>query len=250
MKISIITVVYNGAATIEQTIQSVLSQNYRDIEYIIIDGASKDGTLQIVENYKHRLAKFVSEPDRGIYDAMNKGLKAATGDVIGFLNSDDIYADDTIIRQVADTFIQSDVDACYADLVYVDKDNLNKIIRYWKSCEYRDGLFEKGWMPAHPTFFVRKKVYDQYGGFDLDYRLQSDFDLTMRFLKIHKIKSMYIPKIFVTMRIGGESNRKISNVIKGNLESYRACKKNGVAVGPFFILRKIFSRLPQFYLRP
>lgn len=250
MKISIITVVYNGATTIEQTIQSILSQTHKDIEYIIVDGASKDGTLAVIEKYKDRISKFISEPDRGIYDAMNKGIKLATGDVIGMLNADDIYTDDTIIEQVADAFKQPDIDACYADLVYVDQNDLAKVIRYWKSCDYRDGLFERGWMPAHPTFFVRKKIYDQHGYFDLDFRLQSDFDLTMRFLRIHKIKSVYIPKIFVTMRIGGASNRGIKNIIKGNLESYRSCKKNGLPVGPLFIVKKILSRFPQFFSRP
>lgn len=249
MKISIITVSYNSAATIEDAIMSVASQTYHDVEHIIIDGSSTDGTLEIINRHKDKISKFVSEPDEGIYDAMNKGLRLAGGDVIGFLNADDIYADNLVLQKVASVFDDSVVDACYADLVYVSKDNLNKVIRYWKSGGYQEGLFRRGWMPAHPTFFVRKAVYDKYGGFDLDFKFQSDFDLTMRFLDVHRIKSVYIPEIFVKMRMGGATNRSILNIIKGNIEAYRACKKNGLNVNLFFIVRKILSRTPQFFSR-
>jgi len=249
MKISIITVSYNSAATIEDTIMSVAAQTYQDVEYIVIDGGSTDGTLEVINRHKSRISKFVSERDRGIYDAMNKGIGLATGDVIGFLNADDIYADNLILGKVASVFDNSAADACYADLVYVSKDDLNKVIRYWKSREYRNGLFRGGWMPAHPTFFVRKTVYDKYGGFDLDFKFQSDFDLTMRFLEVYKIKSVYIPEIFVKMRIGGATNRRLLNIIKGNIEAYRACKKNGLNVSPFFIVAKVLSRIPQFFSR-
>ncbi len=247
MKISIITVVYNSAATIEDTIMSVAAQTYQDVEHIVVDGASTDGTLSVIHRHMDKIKRFISEPDKGIYDAMNKGIRLATGDVIGFLNADDIYADNSVFEKAAEVFADSSVDACYADLVYVSYNNLNRVIRYWKSQKYRDGLFKRGWMPAHPTFFARKGVYDKYGGFDLDFKFQSDFDLTMRFLEVYKIKAVYIPEIFVKMRIGGATNRSLLNIIKGNIEAYQACKKNGLNVSPFFVVRKILSRIPQFF---
>ncbi|MDO9241232.1 MAG: glycosyltransferase family 2 protein [Methylicorpusculum sp.] len=250
MKISIVTVVFNAINTIEDTIQSVASQTYSNIEHIVVDGASTDGTLSILNRHHNKLAQLVSEPDSGIYDAMNKGIDMATGDIIGTLNADDFYCDDTVLCQVAETFSDPAVDACFADLVYVDRLDPAKIIRYWKSGDYKDGLIERGWMPAHPTFFVRRSIYEKFGTFDLDFPRQSDFELTMRFLAIHQIKSQYVPKIWIKMRMGGISNNSISGVIKGNLEAYRACRKHGINVGVFFIPRKIFSRLPQFFKKP
>lgn len=250
MKISIVTVCYNSVETIEDTILSVASQGHRHIEHIIVDGASTDGTLEIIQKYQDRLARFVSEPDNGIYDAMNKGIALASGEVVGTLNSDDVYANNAVLATVAKAFRKPDVDACYGDLVYVDRYDMNKIVRYWKSRPYADGLFERGWLPAHPTFFVRRGVYRRYGGFDLDYKIQSDFELTMRLLAVHKIKSVYIPEILVKMRMGGTTNRRLLNIIKGNIESYHACKKHGLKVNPLFFVVKILSRLPQFFLRP
>lgn len=249
IKISIITVSYNSAATIKDTIDSVASQSYPDVEHIIIDGASRDGTMEIVKNAPS-VTRIISEPDRGIYDAMNKGLKLATGDVVGLLNADDFYADNTVLSQVAEVFKDPDVQACYADLVYVDQHDTSRIIRYWKSCDFEPGLFKRGWMPAHPTFFVRKSVYEQLGGFDLRFPRQADFELTMRFLEVNGIKSIYVPKIWIRMRVGGASNNSIRGVIKGNLEAYRACKLHSLDVGPLFIPRKIISRIPQFFTKP
>lgn len=246
--ISVITVVYNSATTIEDTLLSVASQNYPCVEHIIIDGASTDGTLQIIRRYQERLARVVSEADDGIYAAMNKGLALASGEIIGFLNADDLYADAEVLSDIARAFADPAVEACYGDLVYVDSSDLSRVVRYWKSQPYRDGLFENGWMPAHPTFYVRKWVYDQYGGFDLAYRRQSDFELTMRFLAVHKIKSAYIPKILVRMRSGGAS-RGLWHILEGNIESYRACRKHSLDVTPLFIARKILSRVPQFLRR-
>lgn len=250
MKISIITVCYNAAGTLVDTLDSVAAQTYADIEHVVVDGGSTDGTVELVKNHGQRVSNWVSEPDRGIYDAMNKGVAMATGDVVGILNADDVYADDAVLTQVADVFADPAIDACYADLVYVDQCDSSKIVRYWKSQAYEDGLFERGWMPAHPTFFVRKAVYEKFGGFDLSFPRQADFELTMRFLAIHKIKSVYVPKIWVKMRVGGVSNNSVRGVIKGNLEAYRACRKNALNVGIFFIPRKILSRLPQFFKKP
>ena len=248
MKISIITVCYNSEVTIENTLRSVATQTYPYIEHIIIDAQSSDGTMDIVNHYRARLTHVVSEPDRGMYDAMNKGLNLATGDVIGFLNSDDVFADNTVLEQVAEAFSKKGVDACYADLVYVDKENMTKVTRYWKSRPYEDGLFEKGWMPAHPTFYARRWVYEKYGKYDLAYRRQSDFELTLRFLAVHKINTIYIPKVLVRMRSGGAS-RGVWHILEGNIESYRACRKHSLNVTPLFIAKKIISRVPQFFRR-
>lgn len=250
MKISIITVCYNSAATIAQTIESVAAQHYSNVEHVIVDGGSTDATKEIVEAHAS-VARFISEPDRGIYDAMNKGLALATGDVVGFLNADDYYADDSVLAQVAETFADSAIDACYADLVYVRGDDPETVVRCWRSQDYRSGLCERGWMPAHPTFFVRRGIYEQYGGFDLAFPRQADFELTMRLLAVQGIRTRYIPKIWVKMRMGGVSNNSILGVIKGNLEAYRACRKNGFRVWmPWFIVRKVLSRVPQFFRKP
>lgn len=251
MKISVITVVFNAVETIEDTIKSVIDQDYDDIEHIIIDGGSTDGTLDVVNCYKDHLAKVVSEPDNGIYDAMNKGIELATGEITGNLNADDWYAHSGVLSQVANTFSADEgIDAVYGDIVYVTREQPHNIVRYWESGAYHDGLFEKGWMPAHPSFFVKREIYARYGKFDLDLKIQSDFELTMRLIAINRIKTRYLPGVMVKMRMGGVTNNRISNVIKGNLEAYAACRKNGLAVTPLFMVRKVLSRLPQFFRKP
>jgi glycosyltransferase involved in cell wall biosynthesis len=249
LKVSIVTVCRDSESTIEETILSVAAQKYANREHLIIDGASTDGTLEIIRRHP-RITRWLSEPDRGIYDAMNKGIALSTGDVIGLLNSDDVYVDDTVLSQVAEAFIDPQVEACFADLIYVNQHDPKRIVRYWKSCEYRTGLFEHGWMPAHPTFFVRRTVYERFGGFDRSFRRQADFELTLRLLAIHKIRSVYIPRIWVRMRMGGVSNSSIRGVIRGNIEAYQACRKNGLRVSPLFVIIKIVSRVPQFFMRP
>lgn len=250
MTITIITVVFNAVKTVEETLRSVFSQIYPDIEYIVIDGASTDGTVSLLKKSRHRIAKFISESDRGVYDGMNKGLSQAGGDIIGFLNADDVYEHQNVLKRVAEVMSDQEIDACYADLVYVDKDDPRRVVRYWKSCPYEEGLFLKGWMPAHPTFFVRRSVYERLGGFDLAYPRQADFELTMRFLHVHKIKAKYVPEIFVRMRTGGLSNSSWSGILKGNLEAHRALKKHIRKSVPFFIFRKVLSRIPQFFAKP
>ncbi len=248
-KISVITVVRNAADTIEETVRSVLAQKYPAIEHIVVDGASTDATLEILNRYRSKIAKIVSEPDRGIYDAMNKGIMLATGDVIGCLNADDVYEHPHVLDRIAGVFKDQSVEACYGDLVYVDPYDMRAVWRYWKSCDYREGLCDKGWMPAHPTFYVRRQVYERLGGFDLRYPRQADFELTMRFLEIGRVRSVYLPEILVRMRAGGFSNNSIGWVLKGNLESYRACKRHGRPVTPWFFVHKIASRIPQFLAR-
>ena len=251
MKISIITVVWNNVKTIKDTIDSVLSQTYKNIEYIVIDGGSTDGTLSLLESRRDQLSALVSEPDEGIYDAMNKGIKLAKGDVIGFLNSDDFYLNDKVISKVASEF-ERDIflDASYANLIYVDQTNTSKIIRYFKTGEFKQGLFLKGWCPAHPTFFVRKSVYERNGNFDLNYHFASDVELMMRFLEIHKIKSLYIPEVMVKMRMGGVSNRNLKNIWLANKELINSFHKNGLQVNSItFFIYKIISRLKQYIKR-
>lgn len=247
-KISVITVVYNNAATIEATILSVSSQAYPRIEHIIIDGGSTDGTLDIVHRHQEKISVCKSGPDRGMYDAMNKGLALATGDIIGFLNADDVYADPHVLEEMVQSIEKQNVDACYGDLVYVDKKNPRRIVRYWKSQSYQDGLFERGWMPAHPTFYARRWVFEKYGGYDLTYRRQSDFELTMRFLAVCRIRTVYIPRVLVFMRAGGIS-RDVWHILAGNCEAYLACRRHALDVTPFFIVQKILSRVPQFLHR-
>ncbi len=248
LKISIITVCFNGAKTLQDAISSVARQQYENKEHLIVDGGSSDETISILKKNK-TVSQWISEPDQGIYDAMNKGLALATGEVIGFLNADDIYSSDDVLQQVAAVFEDSTIDGCYADLVYVDAINTQKIIRYWKSRSFKPGMFKRGWMPPHPTFFVRKSVYEKYGRFDLDYKLAADFELTMRFMETHAINTCYVPRTWIRMRMGGATNKSIWNVIKGNVESYRACHKNGLKVSPLFPLIKVISRIPQFFSR-
>lgn len=246
MKISIITACYNAADTLSDTLDSVASQSYLDVEHIIVDGGSVDSTEEIVKKKGRRVAVWHSESDKGVYDGMNKGLLLASGDIIGFLNADDTYMHSEVLTKVAATMADPAIDACYANLVYVDRKQTNLVIRHWTSQNYMPGLFEKGWMPAHPTFFVRKSIYERLGGFNLRYRLQSDFDLALRFIGINDIKTRYIPEVWVRMRMGGMSNNSIRNVIRGNIEAYSSCRANGLKVPPWFILGKVFSRLPQF----
>jgi glycosyltransferase len=245
-KVSIITVCFNSAATIEDAIKSILMQDYKDIEHIVVDGCSTDGTLEILAKYRSQIAQCISESDNGIYDAMNKGLKLATGDVIGFLNSDDFYVDKAVIWRIAEMMMATNADCCYGDLEYVDRNNLNKTIRKWKSRPYYDGLFEKGWHPPHPTFFVKKDVFDKYGGFDLTCDIGADYELMLRFLKRYGIVSCYIPDVLVKMRIGGKSNRNLWQIIKANIECYQAWKKNGLKVTPLIMLKKPVSKLIQY----
>lgn len=249
MKISIVTACYNSASTIEETLLSVATQRYHDFEHIVVDGESTDETPAIIARRRESIATILSERDHGMYDAMNKGIALATGDVIGFLNADDVYSDDTVLAQIASAFEHKDVDACYADLVYVDRMNPRRVVRYWKSQPYREGLLASGWMPAHPTFFVRRDVFREHGGFDLTFPHQADFDLSVRFFLKARIRAVYIPRVLVRMRSGGASSG-IMHIIRGNIEAYRACRKNGLNVSPLFIVRKIISRVPQFFDKP
>ncbi len=245
-KISIITVVFNNKEMISSVIDSVQEQTYKDIEHIVIDGGSTDGTVDIIKSYGGKITKFISEPDNGIYDAMNKGIKLASGDIIGILNSDDMYADNAVLKDVAETFERTGADAVYGDLVYVNKDDTNEVVRYWKSGPYKPGSFRKGWHPAHPALFVRKAIYDKYGVFDTSFDISADFELMLRFFEKHSIKTVYLPRVLVKMRVGGESNRSLANIIKGNVNILRAFWKSGIFVTPLYTLRRAWGKMKQF----
>lgn len=249
LKISIITVTYNSAATLEQTILSVIEQSYQNIEFIIVDGGSTDDTLKIVEKHKGNIAKFVSEKDNGLYDALNKGIDLATGDVIGFLHSDDFYTDNTIIQQYVNTFIKNHSEAVYADLFYVDKTNTNKIIRKWKSGNHKPNSFLHGWMPPHPTFFVRKEIYQKFGKFNLEFKHSSDYELMLRFIHKHKIKVSYLHEFVIKMRVGGQSNVSIQNRINANNEDRMAWKVNGLKPRFYTSYLKPLRKISQFFTK-
>jgi glycosyltransferase involved in cell wall biosynthesis len=239
MKVTIITVVRNGEKTIKDAIESVLSQTYSDIEYIIVDGCSTDKTVEIINGYGKQVSKFISEPDGGIYDAMNKGIALATGNVIGILNSDDLYINELTIGKVVKEFENKKVDSVYADLVYIRPENLNKTVRYYDSSNFHPSKFAYGWMPARPTFFVKREVYERYGVFRVDLKIAADFDILTRFLYIHKISYSYIKEALVKMRIGGVST-SFNSIWINNIETLKVCKDNGIKTNIF----KILSRYP------
>lgn len=251
MKISIITVCFNSEKTIRKTLESIKSQNSKKIEHLIIDGKSTDNTLSIVDEYSYE-KKIVSERDKGIYDAMNKGIKIAQGDIIGFLNSDDFYSSNEVVSKLENIFTRdSELEACYADIVYTDQVDTSQIVRYWKSSEFIPGSFSKGWCPPHPTFFARKSVFERFGDFDLSYGVASDVDLMIRFLEVNKIKARYIPELWVKMRMGGASNKSLKEIWKQNQNVLRALKKYNLPVNLIsFYINKIFSRGKQFFQRP
>jgi len=244
MKVSIITISFNSGKTIEATIRSVLAQEDADIEYIIIDGGSKDNTLDIVEKYKNRISHVVSEPDGGIYDAMNKGVRLASGELVGILNSDDTYAYPTVIADVVKTL--GDSDALYADLQYVDADT-GKVVRHWKSGKYNSGDFLKGWMPPHPTFFLRKKYYNNHGLYVTDQGTAADYELMLRMIHRHDIKLSYLPKVITQMKTGGASNVTWKQRWKANQQDRLSWEMNGLTPKWYTLWLKPLRKIFQFF---
>lgn len=242
MKVSIITVVYNNVNVIRCAIDSVLSQTHSDIEHIIIDGGSNDGTVNIIQSYESRITRFISEADHGIYDAMNKGLKLATGDVIGILNSDDMYINNHIIEKIVKIFELHNVDSLFADLVFVRSDNLERTIRYYDSSKCLPNNFKKALYPAHPTFFVKREIYEKYGYFKTDYKIAADFDLMARFLYTYNISYYYLQEPIIKMRVGGVST-SLKSLYINTIEQLRVCKENGIKTNIGQILLKYPSKL-------
>ncbi len=247
MKISIVTACYNNASTIRDTLRTIHMQTHQDIEHIVIDGGSTDGTLEILEQNKQHIARLISEPDKGHYDAMNKGLALATGDIIGLLNSDDFFANSHVLTQVTKAFSDDTIDACYGDLVYVKNNNIKQVVRYWRSRAYTPELFGRGWAPAHPTFYVRKAVHDQYGMlFNLDYKLAADYEVLLRLLFTHNIKTTYIPDVMVKMRLGGVTNKSLTNIVNQNKEILQVLKHHNYPCSPAkFLGNKLIDRIQQ-----
>ena len=251
VKVSIITVCFNSATTVRDTVESVISQAHPDIEYIVVDGASTDDTLKILDHYRPHITTLVSEPDRGIYDGMNKGIAQATGDVVGMINSDDFYASSDSIAKVVKTLEDHALDGCFGDLCYVDQQDTGRIVRYWRAGEYRPGAFAHGWCPPHPAFFVRRRVYERLGRFDQQYKIAADVELMMRFLEVGGISVAYIPEVLVNMRLGGTTNRNLRNIAQQNREVLSALRHHGLKSNPIgFFARKAVSRGKQFLLRP
>lgn len=250
MKISIITVTYNSAATLRDTMESVLAQTYADIEYVVVDGLSKDNTMDIVREYEPRFRgrmKYISEKDHGLYEAMNKGIRMATGDVVGIINSDDFYHRNDIIQRVAEAMAEPGVEAVYGDVRFVNPENLDKTVRYYSSKIFRPSLFRFGFMPAHPTFFTYRKYFEQYGYYRLDYKIAADYELLVRFLHKYGVKARYLNTDFMKMRTGGVSTASVKSNILLNREIVRACRSNGIwTCFPLLMLKyfiKVFELL-------
>ncbi len=247
MKVSIITVTFNSEKYLADCINSVARQNYKDIEHIIIDGKSTDGTLKIIRKNSKYISYWISETDRGMYDAINKGLKMATGDIVGILNSDDMFASADAVRSIVDCFESSNTDSVYGDLVYVDATDTQKVIRYWKGISYKRSRFRYGWMPAHPTFYIRRELIDQYGLYENHYFTAADYEFMARYLFLHKVSSQYIDAMLVKMRSGGISNVTLKSRFRANRRDFLAMKKNKIPFSFAVSILKPLIKIPQFH---
>ena len=246
MKISIITATYNSEATVRDTLESILQQTHQDWELIIEDGLSKDDTLSIVQEYEPRCngrMHIFSEKDEGIYDAMNRGIARATGDVIGILNSDDFYHDEHVLEDINHAMEGQPVDCVYGDLKFVKADDKDKVVRIWKGSQHKKGAFLRGWHPAHPTFYARRECFEKFGAFNTSLAVSADFELMLRFIEVAGLPNLYIHRYFVKMRMGGESTGSLRNIIRGNRSILRALRENGFNPSPFFILYRLIPKL-------
>ena len=246
MKISIVTTTNNSAATIRDTLESVLSQTHQDWELIIEDGLSEDDTLSIVREYESKCGGRIhtfSEKDEGLYDAMNRGIARTTGDIVGILNSDDFLYDERVLEDINRIMEDQSVDCIYGDLKYVSAKNKNRVVRIWKGSQHEKGAYLRGWHPAHPTFYARRECYDKCGGFNTSYAISADFELMLRFIEVFGLRNLYVHRYFVKMRMGGESNGSLRNIIRGNRNILRAMRENGLKPPPLFIFRRIMPKL-------
>lgn len=247
MKVTIITVTYNAAKFLRSCIDSVMSQDYSDIEHIVVDGGSTDGTVDIIRSYEAHITRWISEKDRGMYDGINKGMKMATGDIIGILNSDDMLASSDVIAEIVACFKQHRVDSLYGDLVYVDQMNTRKVIRYWKGFSYKRYRFSYGWMPAHPTFYFRRDLLEHLGGYESHYFTAADYEFMARYLYKYRISAVYLPKLIVKMRVGGQSNRNLMSRLRANRRDYLAMKRNQIPFPHVASILKPLIKLKQYY---
>ncbi len=248
MKITVITATWNSEKTIEETLESFADQDYDNTEYLIIDGSSTDSTLDIISVKGRRIDSVISEKDKGIYDALNKGIAMASGDVIGFLHSDDVFAHSSVLTNIVNKFKSDEVDAVYGDLDYVSKLDVNKVIRRWRSGGFDRNKIRNGWMPPHPTFYMKRSCYERFGAFNLDYRIAADYDSILRYLWKQKLVAAYIPDVLMKMRVGGESNRSVMNIINKSKEDRKAMIANGLPVVRA-LLGKNLSKIPQFFVK-
>ncbi|MDQ6844343.1 MAG: glycosyltransferase [Bacteroidota bacterium] len=246
MKVSIITVTYNSEKYLHDCINSVRGQDYENIEHIIIDGKSTDNTLKIILLNEMYISEWISEPDRGMYDAINKGIALATGDIIGVLNSDDMFASADVISEIVSGFKYTNTDSIYGDLVYVNPGNPDKVFRYWKGLPYKRSRFKIGWMPAHPTFYIKRSVIEKYGNYENHYFTAADYEFMARYLYHHKVSSYYLPKMIVKMRNGGISNGSIYRRLRANRRDYLAMKKSRIPFAFIVSILKPLSKLPQY----
>lgn len=249
MKISLITATFNSAQTISDCMESVLRQNYDNYEYLIIDGGSKDNTIEIIQQYEKKFngkLKWISEKDNGIYDAMNKGIKMSTGDVVGILNSDDFFTSNDIFQTIDEEFSQQPIDAIYGDIHFVKGDNLNKCVRYYSSKLFSPFWLRFGFMPAHPSFYCKREIFERYGLYRLDFKIGADYEMMVRLFKKNKISSRYIPKDFVTMRTGGASTNGIKSRLILIKEDVKACRSNGIYTNRLFICLKFLYKIFEY----
>ena len=249
MRITIITVCYNSEKTISDCITSVVKQSYSDIEYIVIDGKSTDTTMEIIASFGDQISKVVSEKDKGMYDAINKGIRMASGDIIGVLNSDDYYSDELVIEDVMSKFKEANADALYADLNYVDQIDTNNVVRYWKSGDYKPNSFLSGWMPPHPTFFIRKEWYLKNGEYSLELVSAADYELMLRMVLKHGARLAYLPRVIVNMRVGGMSNSSLRNRLRANKEDRKAWEMNGLTPKSYTLIFKPLRKIIQYVKR-
>jgi len=248
MKISIITVCLQSVETIEDTIKTVLSQDYKDIEYIVVDGGSTDGTLDIINKYKKDIAKVISEPDNGIYDAMNKGMKLSTGNILATLNGDDLYAETTTVSRMAEFIQHNALDAAYGDLIYVDRRDTGHVKRFWQPGRYKKGAFSHGWVIPHPTFFCRKEIFEKFGYFNDNLQIAADFELMLRLIERHRIKIGYLQKVIAKMSTGGKANI-LRGMIQGNKEIIKSFRLNNLRLSPWFFILKPATKISQLFTR-